>query len=237
MPGYEELLYPLGGGVTALVVMATDHEYGAHLKQLGIKPLITGIGPVQAAIELTHALVKLAHAEPPRRPDVIINLGSAGSATLEQGAVYRVARSLYRDMDASAFGFPKGQTPFSPHPATIEAAPIMPDFPSASCSSGANVVSDHGVTGAELADMEYSALNDVAMRFGIALIGFKGISDGEKPLTGELVQWTELLPVIDKNLAEAIVSLQARIAQGQIKKDDLIQMPSHWSPEHATFEG
>jgi adenosylhomocysteine nucleosidase len=139
-----EHLYPLGEGITALVVMATDHEYGAHLKQLGIKPLITGVGPVQAAIELTHALVKLAHAAPPRRPDVIINLGSAGSATLEQGAVYRVARSLYRDMDASAFGFPKGQTPFSPHPPVIEAAPIMPDFPSASCSSGADVVSDHG---------------------------------------------------------------------------------------------
>jgi adenosylhomocysteine nucleosidase len=215
--------------------MATDHEYGAHLKQLGIKPLITGLGPVQAAIALTHALVTLAHAG--RRPDVIINLGSAGSATLEQGAVYRVSRSAYRDMDASAFGFPKGQTPFSPHPVTVEAAAIMPGFPSASCSTGANVISDHTVTGADLADMEYAALNEVAMKFGIALIGFKGVSDGEKPLTGELVQWTELLPVIDKNLAEAMISLKARIAQGQIKKDDLIQMPLHWSPEHATFEG
>jgi adenosylhomocysteine nucleosidase len=232
-----EHLYPLGEGITALVVMATDHEYGAHLKRLGIKPLITGVGPVQAAMELTYALLKLKHAQPSRRPDVIINLGSAGSATLEQGAVYRVARSHYRDMDASAFGFRKGQTPFSPHPATIEAAPIMPDFPSASCSSGANVISDHGITGADLADMEYSALNDVAMRFGLALIGFKGISDGEKPLTGELAQWTELLPVIDKNLAEAIVSLKARIAQGEITKDDLTRMPSHWSPEHATFKG
>jgi adenosylhomocysteine nucleosidase len=231
-----EHLYPLGDDITALVVMATEHEYGAHLKQLGIKPLITGVGPVQAAIALTHALVKLAHAKPSRRPDVILNLGSAGSATLKQGTVYRVARSLYRDMDASAFGFPKGQTPFSPHPPTIEAATIMPDFPSASCSSGANVVSDHGISGADLSDMEYSALNDVAMRFGIALIGFKGVSDGEKPLTGELVQWTELLPVIDKNLAEAIVGLKVRIAQGQIKKHDLIQMPPHWSPEHATFE-
>jgi adenosylhomocysteine nucleosidase len=235
MPVYQEFLYPLGRGVTALVVMATEHECGAHLKQLGIKPLITGVGPVQAAIELTHALVQLIDAQPSRRPDVIINLGSAGSATLEQGAVYRVARSHYRDMDASAFGFARGQTPFSPHPGTVEAAPIMPDFPCASCSSGANVVSDHGITGADLADMEYSALNEVAMRFGIALIGFKGISDGKKPLTGELVQWTELLPVIDRNLAVAIASLKTRIAQGEINKDDLTQMPSHWRPEHATF--
>ena len=141
-----EHLYPLGEGITALVVMATDHEYGAHLKQLGIKPLITGVGPGAGRYGAYHALLKLKHAEPSRRPDVIINLGSAGSATLEQGAVYRVARSHYRDMDASAFGFLKGQTPFSPHPAMIEAAPIMPDFPCASCSSGANVISDHGMT-------------------------------------------------------------------------------------------
>jgi adenosylhomocysteine nucleosidase len=235
MPGCADFLYPLGDDITALVVMATDHEYGEHLKKLGIKPLITGVGPVQAAIALTHVLVKLAHARPARRPDVIINLGSAGSATLDQGAVYRVSRSHYRDMDASAFGFLKGQTPFSPHPVVIEAAAIMPDFPCASCSTGANVISDHATSGADLADMEYSALNDVAMKFGIPLIGFKGVSDGEKPLTGELVQWTDLLPVIDKNLAEAITDLKTRLARGEIKKKDLIQMPSHWRPEHGTF--
>ena len=41
MPRYQEYLYPLGEGVTALVVMATELEYGDHLKQLGIRPLIT----------------------------------------------------------------------------------------------------------------------------------------------------------------------------------------------------
>jgi adenosylhomocysteine nucleosidase len=235
MTRYEDYIYPLGQGVSALVVMATQNEYGLHLKQLGIKPLITGVGPVHAAIELTHALVMLAQADPAHRPDLIINLGSAGSATLEQGAVYRVSRSGYRDMDASAFGFPKGQTPFSPHPPTIEAAAIMPGFPCASCSTGANVISDHAATGADLADMEYSALNDVAMKFGFALIGFKGVSDGAKPLTGNLVQWTELLPVIDRNLAAAITDLKTRLARGEIRKEDLMQMPPHWAPEHATF--
>lgn len=232
---YENHLYSLSQDLVALMVMATEHEYGNHLKQLGIKPLITGVGPVQAAIALTHALTTLAHAKPSRRPHVIINLGSAGSAKLKQGAVYRVARSQYRDMDASAIGFPKGQTPFSPHPVTVEAADIMPSFPHASCSTGANVISDHETTGADLVDMEYSALNEVAMNFGIALIGFKGISDGEKPLTGELVQWTELLPVIDKNLADTISHLVRRLTQGEIKKEDLVRMPLHWRPEHGIF--
>jgi adenosylhomocysteine nucleosidase len=231
MTRYEDLLYSLAPDVNALVVMAAEVEYGAHLKNLGIKPLITGLGPVQAAIALTHALAKLA----PRRPDVIVNLGSAGSATLQQGAVYRVSRSCYRDMDARAIGFPKGQTPFSPHPPVVEAADIMPGFPTASCSSGADIVNDHGMTGGELADMEYAALNEVAMIFGIALIGFTGVSDGTMPLTGELVQWTELLPVIDKNLAAAVSELKARLQRGETKKADLLRMPTHWERGHATF--
>ena len=233
MTRYEDYLFPLADDIAALIVMATDLEYGAHLKELGIKPLITGLGPVQAAIALTHALNGLARAR--RSPDVIINLGSAGSATLQQGAVYRVSHSVYRDMDASAFGFAKGQTPYSPHPPTVESAAIMPGFSSASCSTGANVVSDHTATGAELADMEYAALNEVAMTFGIALIGFKGVSDGHKPLTGELVQWTELLPVIDRNLATAVSELKSSIARGQTRKEDLVRMPTHWRPEHATL--
>lgn len=235
MTTYGDNLYPLGADIAALIVMATDLEYGTHLKELDIKPLITGLGPVQAAIALTHALGELRRAG--RGPDVIINLGSAGSATLQQGAVYRVSQSVYRDMDASAFGFPKGQTPFSPHPPTVESAAIMPGFPSASCSTGASVISDHTATGADLADMEYAALNEVAMKFGIALIGFKGVSDGAKPLTGELVQWTELLPVIDKNLAVVIAQLKARLNRGEITKQELMRMPAHWISEHRTFAG
>lgn len=235
MPDYTDYIYPLGEGISALVVMATENEYGMQLKKLGIKPLITGVGPVHAASELTHALGELSRASPPRRPDVIINLGSAGSATLEQGQVFRVSQCNYRDMDASAFGFPKGQTPFSPHPPITEAAAIMQDFPSASCSTGANVVSDHSGTGADMAEMEYFAFNEVAMKFGIALIGFKGISDGKKPLSGKLTDWTELLPVIDGNLAQAVTQLKTLLAEGKITKEDLSKMPTHWQAEHGTF--
>ena len=234
MSSYQDYFYPLGGGVTALVFMATELEYGAHLRALGVKPVITGLGPVQAAMNLTHALGELARAQ--RRPDIIVNLGSAGSSTLKQGAVYRVSHSSYRDMDASAFGFPRGQTPFSPHPVTVEAPAVMPGFPCASCSTGANVISDHASTGSDLADMEYAALNEVAMKFGIALIGFKGISDGARPLTGEMTEWTALLPAIDRNLAAAVNELRLRLARGELKKEDLLKMPPHWQPEHAGFK-
>lgn len=235
MKNYKDYLYPLSEGVKALVVMAADNEYGEHLKGLKIKPLITGVGPINAASELTFALSQLAHSRPPCRPDVIINLGSAGSANLDQGSVYRVSGSSYRDMDASAFGFPVGKTPFSPHPEFVESPPIMPEFPQASCSTGADVVKDHSVTGADMADMEYASFAQVAMNFGIPLIGFKGISDGKEPLSGKIEEWTQLLPRIDKNLAEAVVSLKNGLQQGTVTKKGLCAMPAHWSSDLASM--
>jgi adenosylhomocysteine nucleosidase len=227
----RDYLYPLSDEVTALVVMATPHEYGEHLKGLRVTPFITGVGPVKAATSLTYALCALG----PQRPDIILNLGSAGSATLDMGAVYRVSETRYRDMDAEAFGFIKGQTPFSPHPPIIKMVPLLKDLPSATCSTGADVVSDHTKTGTDMAEMEYSALNEVAMGFGMALMGFKGISDGQAPLNGTLMDWTQLLPIIDQNLARVVTYLKTELMTGHITKADLCAMPPHWHREHILY--
>ena len=66
-----------------LYVMAADAEYGPHLKAR-IAPFMTGVGPVEAAVQLTLALCHL-EAEG-NLPDHVVSLGSAGSATLEQTA-------------------------------------------------------------------------------------------------------------------------------------------------------
>ena len=84
-------------GVDVLFVMATEQEYGAHLRER-IDPLITGIGPVEAAVGVTAALAALQQHG--RLPDVVFTLGSAGSRRLEHAAVYQVASVSYRDMDA-----------------------------------------------------------------------------------------------------------------------------------------
>lgn len=229
MGNFKDNIYTLPNGVKALVVMAADAEYGADLKALGINPLITGVGPVQAASMLTYALSELSRMPRLSQPDVILNIGSAGSATLEQGQVYRVSGASYRDMDASPFGFPKGQTPFSPIPAVIGFPALMQGFPAASCSTGANVVADHNGVDAEMSDMEFAALADVAMKFKMPVIGFKGISDGKAPLNGDLKGWTELLPVIDRNLAIAVTEL------GTQKREAICRMPDGWTEEMAVF--
>src|SRR5690349_820621 len=96
------------GSADILYVMALDNEYGPHLKSR-ITPLMTGIGPVEAAVVVTHALAKLEAAG--RLPMIVVSLGSAGSARLEQTGVYQAISVDYRDMDASPLGFEKGVTP------------------------------------------------------------------------------------------------------------------------------
>ena len=104
-------------GKQVLFVMAADAEYGVFLRTR-ISPLMTGVGPVEAAVVLTKELARLfSHDD---LPDLVVSLGSAGSATLEQAEIYQVSAVSYRDMDASALGFTKGQTPF------LDLAPVLP---------------------------------------------------------------------------------------------------------------
>ena len=106
------------GGLAVLFVMATEQEYGEHLKKR-FRPLITGVGPVEAAAATGAALGALDSAG--RGPDLIFSLGSAGSRKLEHAEIYQLASVSYRDIDASPFGFPKGVTPFLDEPAILAA--------------------------------------------------------------------------------------------------------------------
>src|SRR5690606_3165082 len=120
-------LAPLAGR-TLLFVMPDKADYGPHLQQR-FTPLMTGIGPVEAAVRLTAALAALA--ERGERPDLVVSLGSAGSRVLEQTEVYQATSVAYRDMDASALGFEKGVTPFLSLPATVPLPLRIPGVPQA----------------------------------------------------------------------------------------------------------
>ena len=55
----------------------------------------------------------------------------------------------------------------------------------------------------DMVDMETFALLRACQRFGVELIGLRGISDGKAPLSG-FADWTEYLHVIDERLADAV---------------------------------
>lgn len=190
------------GPKTALCVMAAEPEYGPALRSR-IRPLITGVGPVEAAAGVAGALAAL-RAEG-AVPDLIVSLGSAGSRTLDHARVYRVTEVSYRDMDASALGFPKGETPFPRLPAVLPLADGPTALPTARLATGGSVVSGAGydAVDADMVDMETFAVVRAAARFDLPVIGLRGVSDGRSDLT-ELSHWTDALAEIDLRLAEAL---------------------------------
>lgn len=197
------------GGVSVLPVMAAPAEYGAHLKTR-IRPLMTGIGPVEAAVSLTAALGRLDGQG--GLPDLIVSLGSCGSRVLEHAAVYQASSVGYRDMDASPLGFAKGVTPLSDLPAVLPLPCPIPGVPCARLSTGANVISGAGYAAidAEMVDMETWALLRAAQAFGLPVAALRGVSDGRAELTA-LEDWTSTLDHVDQNLAAALDALIAVI--------------------------
>jgi adenosylhomocysteine nucleosidase len=203
-PGVADILY----------VMATELEYGPELRNR-ITPLITGVGPVEAALSLSEHLTKLALED--RLPLLVVSLGSAGSAELEQCGLYQASEVSWRDMDASAIGFEPGVVPFLDQPASIPLGPFVPGIPMASLSTGADVVSGAAYEDIveHMVDMETYAVLRACQRHGLPLIALRGISDGDREL-GTLADWTQYLSIIDVKLAEAVDRLEAAVAEGTL---------------------
>ena len=203
------------GPADMLYVMAVDNEYGPHLRSR-ITPLLTGVGPVEAAIVVTHALAKLDAAGEP--PALVVSLGSAGSAKLEQTGVYQAVSVAYRDMDASPLGFEPGQTPFLGLPATLPLGPFIPGVAKATLSTGADIISGAAYSriDADMVDMETYAVLRACQRFNVPLIALRGISDGKEDL-GHIDDWTRYLHIVDEKLAHAVDLLEAAIAGGTLE--------------------
>ena len=201
-------------GRQIMFVMAVDAEYGPHLKTR-IRPLMTGVGPVEAAVVLSRALTRL-EAES-RLPDLVVSLGSAGSRSLEQTEVYQVSSVAYRDMDASPLGFEKGRTPFLDHPAVVPMTLRIPGIAEASLSTGGNIVSGaaYDLVAANMVDMETFAVLRCCQVFGLPLIGLRGISDGKAELK-HVDNWIEYLHVIDEKLAAGIDRLENALESGDL---------------------
>lgn len=202
-------------GRNILFVMADKAEYGPCLQQR-FTPLMTGIGPVEAAIQITAALAALAARN--SLPDLLVSLGSAGSRVLEQTEVYQAASVAYRDMDASALGFAKGVTPFLDLPATLPLPLRIPGLQEATLSTGANIVSGpaYDVIAAEMVDMESYACLRACMQFDVPMIALRGISDGKAELH-HVDDWTEYLHIIDEKLAAAVDLMGEALTTGQLR--------------------
>lgn len=192
-----------------LFVMAVDAEYGPQLRTR-FQALLTGVGPVEAALATAVELHRLKLSS--QLPDLVVSLGSAGSRACGLGEVFQVASVSWRDMDASRLGFVKGVTPFLDHPVDLPLHTPL-DLPSARLSTGADIVGgdDYAGIDADMVDMETFAVARACDRFGVPLMGLRGISDGPGELAG-MFGWTQLLALLDERLAAAVDMLPAALA-------------------------
>ncbi|WP_207534158.1 5'-methylthioadenosine/S-adenosylhomocysteine nucleosidase family protein [Desertivirga arenae] len=133
--------------------------------------LITGIGKVNAAYELTKAIQD-------KRPEVIINLGSAGSAFFQKGDVVCCTEFVQRDMDVRGLGYEQYETPLSGIPAQLNYGLDMANLKKGVCGTGDNFEMAHLTKAYNVVDMEAYALAMIAMRENIPFVCLKYISDG-----------------------------------------------------------
>src|SRR5690349_10795536 len=113
--------------------MALEVEARGVLGQVSSELLLTGVGKVNAAYQLTKRLAQ-RRAEG-RLPELVVNFGTAGSRSLPTGSIVGCTRFVQNDMDARGLGFALGQTPFDSLPNVLETPRLFPDLPAGVCTS------------------------------------------------------------------------------------------------------
>jgi len=161
----EELHFPVSD---TLFVFALESEAGKVFDEKN--KLITGIGKVNAAIELT----KEIHI---RKPKLIVNLGSAGSQNFSKGEVVCCTKFIQRDMDVRGLGFHLYETPLSGIPPVLEYGLKMNNLKEGICGSGDSFEMNHAETAYNIVDMEAYPLALIAKKENIPFLCLKYISD------------------------------------------------------------
>ena len=163
-----------------LLVFALEKEAGEEFKQL--KTVFIGLGKVNATYNLIKALEH-------HQPDIIINLGTAGSTKFNRGEVVCCTRFIQRDMEVSALGYQKFETPFDSTSIILDNGLLIDGLPIGICGTGDQFETEHKNPEYNVIDMEAYALAKVAKLENIPFLCLKYISDGADDSAVE--DWTQ----------------------------------------------
>lgn len=137
----------------------------------GYDLLHCGIGKVNASYGLTRRLRE-------SRPGIVLNMGTAGSRRHKGGAIVNCVSFIQRDMDVTALGFSKWQTPFSADPVRIDYGRAVNGFIQGVCGTGDNFDASDAAAEFDAVDMEAFALALICQRENVPFLCLKYISDG-----------------------------------------------------------
>lgn len=138
----------------------------------GYDVLHTQIGKVNATYALTGFFLSKG------RPDIVVNLGTAGSRKHGGGQIVNPTCFVQRDMDVRPLGFELGQTPFSNDPVELEYGRRLETFQGGKCGTGDNFDVSDAALAYDVVDMEAYALALICAREDIPFLCLKYISDG-----------------------------------------------------------
>jgi adenosylhomocysteine nucleosidase len=193
----------MSGKKDILIVSALEVETQGQLEDYRV--LYTGVGKVNATLELTKVLQKAHLHYMPPMPKLVINYGTAGSRKIKKKTLVDCTKFVQRDMDVTGLGFMRGQTPFEndiPIILDYDHVEFNPIGRKASCGSGDSFVEDRTNYYGEVVDMEAYALAKVCYHYDIPFISFKYITDGADEQSHE--DW-------EANLANGILEFKEKV--------------------------
>ncbi len=149
-----------------LVVVAVRPE-AAHLADLGVDVVLTGIGKVAAAVAVSRAIAE-------RQPSSVLNVGTAGALRDGLEGVHRIGRVIEHDLDHDALGALIGEP--------IDGEVVLdPSEPITLATGDAFVADAHVRAGlavrADLVDMEGYAVARACEAAGVPCELVKVVSD------------------------------------------------------------
>ncbi|MDA0617265.1 MAG: 5'-methylthioadenosine/S-adenosylhomocysteine nucleosidase, partial [Proteobacteria bacterium] len=155
-----------------LTVFALESETQSLFTDIPI--LYTGVGKVNASYNLTKAITQ-------KKPDVILNIGTAGSKKFNYGNIILCNKFIQRDMNATAFGYKPFETPNDQTPQILEYFTLNENIFDGIGICGTGDSFEINITGDEpydVVDMEAYALAKIAKAENIPFVCVKFISDG-----------------------------------------------------------
>lgn len=152
-----------------VLVLALESEAGNEFENFD--KIFTGIGKVNAAYSLLKYLKN-------NKPDLIINLGTAGGFGFEKGEVVCCTKFIQRDMDVRELGFELYKTPLSDDSVILDYGLKINGLHEEVCGTGDHFETTHSTDAYNVVDMEAYALALVAKRENIPFLCLKYISDG-----------------------------------------------------------
>lgn len=152
-----------------LFVFALPSEAAEEFEH--VNKVIVGVGKVNAAFELTKAIDK-------HKPQLVINLGSAGSNIFKRGDVICCTKFIQRDMDVRGLGFKLYETPFANIDTLLNYGIKIKGLQEGICGTGDSFEMNHFVTDYNVIDMEAYPLAYISMMQKIPFLCLKYISDG-----------------------------------------------------------